>query len=39
MIDTAATAPNDFIKVGEGVTIERTSLKVRDRSIIVLMAQ
>ncbi len=39
MVDTAAAAPNDFIKVGEGETIERTSLKVRDRSIIVLMAQ
>ncbi len=39
MVDTSAAAPNDFARVGRGETVKRNSIKVKDRSIIVLMAQ
>ena len=39
VIDTSASTPNDFIEVGKGEIESKKLINVKDRSIIVLIAQ
>lgn len=39
VVDTSALAPNDFFEVGKGEISSKKIITVKDRSIIVLMAQ
>ena len=39
VVDTAASTPKDFSAVGKGEIISKKSIPIKDRSIIVLMAQ
>ena len=39
VVDTSASTPKDFSEVGKGEIISKKSIQIKDRSIIVLMAQ
>jgi len=39
VVDTSSVSPKDFCKAGEGEVIDRSIMKVRDRSIVVLVAK
>lgn len=39
VVDTAASAPNDFFASGNGEVANKKSISVQDRSIIILMAK
>ena len=38
IVDTSASAPGDFFKVGEGEMIDGKTIVIKDRSIMILMA-